>query len=253
MASKQQQKLVQSLKIKKYRQLHGLFMAEGEKIVAEILKTGYAVKQLYALPQWLEQHADILKKKYPDTEIIPVPDALLHKLSALETPNNVLAVCPIMPPKLDENTLHTHLSLALCNLQDPGNLGAVIRIADWFGVPYVFCSPQCVDVFNPKVIQATMGSFLRVQVFYQPLQNLFAQYPQLPVYGAVLQGSNLFTTPPPTSGAALLVGSESHGIDPALMPYVHHPVTIPRRGGAESLNAAVATGIITSYLTMAAK
>jgi TrmH family RNA methyltransferase len=137
--------------------------------------------------------------------------------------------------------------IALDTIQDPGNMGTILRIADWFGINTIICSPQCVDIYNHKVIQSGMGAHLRVAVEYKELDTFFKTN-QLPVYAALLNGENLFQVKSKQAGI-ILIGNESKGIAPELLPFANYPITIPRIGGAESLNAGVATGIIAAYLT----
>jgi TrmH family RNA methyltransferase len=137
--------------------------------------------------------------------------------------------------------------IALDTIQDPGNMGTILRIADWFGINTIICSPQCVDIYNHKVIQSGMGAHLRVAVEYKELDTFFKTN-HLPVYAALLNGENLFHVKSKQAGI-ILIGNESKGIAPELLPFASHPITIPRIGGAESLNAGVATGIIAAYLT----
>ncbi|OWY19144.1 RNA methyltransferase [Sphingobacteriales bacterium UPWRP_1] len=243
MISKQQIKFIQSLKIKKYRQQYRAFIAEGEKIVPEMLQSSVPVLGLYALPDWIQQHTALLKRHNCLHIVQEITDGELNKISSLETPNCVLAIGSIAPQLPDDTVLQQQLCLVLDDIKDPGNLGTIIRTADWFGIPYVFCSPECVDVFNPKVVQSAMGSLFRVKVFYQPLPSLLQNYRHGPVFGALLNGLNAYTTPI-QAPALLVVGSESHGISGEVLPHIQQAITIPRRGGAESLNAAVATGIL---------
>lgn len=250
MLSKQQIKFVQSLKLKKYRQQYAAFITEGDKMVSEMLLAKAALLQIYALPDWIQQHTALLQQNNYQTIVQEVSEKELSRISFLETPNKVLAVCTTLQEVPDEDTLKKNISLVLDDIKDPGNLGTIIRTADWFGLPYIFCSPECVDVYNPKVVQATMGSLLRVQVFYQPLPALFDQNDQIAVYGALLLGKNAFTTTirPP---AFVVIGNEAHGISEQVLPYIQTPITIPRTGSAESLNAAVATGIICALVAKA--
>lgn len=230
--------------LKKYRQAQGLFIAEGDKIVRELLDTtGWHLLHIYALPDWIAQNAIALE--HYQHIAIAVSEAELTALSALNTPPSVAAVVQI-PPIAPIEIAPQQLYIALDQLNDPGNLGAIIRIADWFGITTVFCSPDSVEVFNPKTIQAAMGSLWRVHVVYTDLKQLFAQHRHTPVYGAVLNGENLFSTRTTDSGF-LLIGSESHGIGAELQPYITQTITIPRFGQAESLNAAVAAGIICAH------
>jgi TrmH family RNA methyltransferase len=152
-----------------------------------------------------------------------------------------------MPSKTDAINLTGKLTIVLDGIQDPGNLGTIIRIADWFGVQQIVASEDTVDVYNPKVIQATMGSFMRVSVAYKNIADWLPTL-QLPVYGALLEGENIFTTKLPKQGI-LVIGSEAKGIRVNCIDFITHPVTIPKIGGAESLNAGVATGIIVAQLT----
>lgn len=239
MLSKNELKYIQSLCQKKQRQEERLFLVEGAKLVEELLLTPYEVKHIYALPAWAEKHG-----RLPNLTVIT--ESELERISNLQTPNQVLAVVA-QPEQAAEPVLENRLTLVLDNIQDPGNLGTIIRIADWFGIQQIVASPDTVERYNPKVIQSTMGSFARVQVWYRPLLP-FLQAVKLPVYGALLTGKSLYEETPLKEGL-LLIGNESKGIAPELLQFISHPITIPRIGGAESLNAAVAAGIIVSHLT----
>ncbi len=238
MLSKNELKYIQSLCHKKQRQESGLFLAEGPKLVEELLNSDYRIKQILATDQWAQAHSDI-----PGIE--EVSDAVLAKTSSLQTPNQVLAVVEQKFPA-NEPVIRGRLSLVLDGIQDPGNMGTIIRIADWFGVEQIIASEDTVELYNPKVIQSTMGSFMRIKLWYRPLAH-FASSLDVPVFGALLTGSNLYEQRPLSEGV-LIIGNESKGIRSDLLPMVTHPVTIPRIGGAESLNAAVATGILLSHL-----
>lgn len=243
--SKNDIKFVQSLRLKKFRQKYNNFIAEGEKIAAEaLLSDRCRIIRIFALPEWLHENAALLSRIHPSV-LTEAGENELAKISALSTPNKVLMVLEA-PPSGDLPLIQT--ALYLDDVQDPGNLGAILRIADWFAVPQVFCSPGSVDVYNPKVVQASMGAFLRVDSQEVDLETLLRRQPELPVLGAVLDGENLFGAPLPSSGL-LVVGNESKGIRPATQLLLSHRISIPRApgGGAESLNAAVATGIITSW------
>ena len=232
-----------SLHQKKFRQKYRNFLAEGGKIVAEILSQDkFRAEGLYALPEWLEKNSALLHR-WPDLAPVAVSEAEMSKISALSTPSEALAVLHDPGLEMPDLLPADRFCLVLDGIRDPGNLGTLLRIADWFGLEWVFCSPDCADVRNPKTVQASMGSFLRVGTAETDLSDLFARHPAMPVYGALLEG-----TPLPEcrfeQGGFLLIGSESHGIRPELLPAVTHRVTIPRYGGAESLNAAVAAGIL---------
>jgi TrmH family RNA methyltransferase len=238
MVSKSELKYIQSLSDKKVRLETGYFIAEGVKLVGEMIATGYPVKAIYALDSWDAPVTSI--------EVNRVEPFELEKMSLLQTPNQVVAVAK-MPGKTDALNLSGKLTIVLDGIQDPGNLGTIIRIADWFGVQQIVASEDTVDVYNPKVIQATMGSFMRVSVAYKNIADWLPTV-KLPIYGALLEGENIFTTKLPKQGI-LVIGSEAKGIRDNCIDFITHPVTIPKIGGAESLNAGVATGIIVAQLT----
>jgi TrmH family RNA methyltransferase len=238
MVTKSELKYIQSLSDKKVRLETGCFIAEGVKLVGEMIAAGYPLKAVYALDSW----------ESPDTslEVTRIEAFELEKMSMLQTPNQVLAVA-MMPQKKEVLNLEGLLTIVLDGIQDPGNMGTIIRTADWFGITQIVASEDTVDVYNPKVIGATMGSFMRVQVSYK---NLAAWLPtiKLPVYGALLEGENVFTIKTPNKGL-LVIGSEGKGIRENILELITHPVTIPKIGDAESLNAGIAAGIIVAQLT----
>jgi TrmH family RNA methyltransferase len=238
MVTKSELKYIQSLSDKKVRLESGCFIAEGVKLVGEMIAAGYPLKAVYALDSWVSPDATL--------EVTRIEAFELEKMSLLQTPNQVLAVA-MMPQNTNPIELAGQLTIVLDGIQDPGNLGTIIRTADWFGIPQIVASEDTVDVYNPKVIGASMGSFMRVQVHYK---NLAAWMPtvKLPVYGALLEGENIFTTKAP-NGGLLVIGSEGKGIRENVIDFVTHPVTIPKTGGAESLNAGIAAGIIIAQLT----
>ncbi len=246
MLSKNKIKYIQSLKLKKFRQKYNIFIAEGDKIAREILQdTSIKVNEIYAQSLWIQQHNELLSKHINKT--LTVSEAELKKISQLSTPNQVLILAEQLNAIIDISCIQQHFSLYLDGIQDPGNLGTIIRIADWFGLPYVFCSPQCADLYNPKVLQASMGGFLRVKVISIPFSELIAQLDNIKVYGTVLDGNSVYKMN--FEGAGILViGNESKGISSEIQAQLTHKVAIPRFGGAESLNAAVATGIITAII-----
>ncbi len=234
-------KYIQSLGQKKFRDETGCFIAEGPKIVQELLEAGL-VKEVYALNEWITENNQLLA----GTDTFEVTEADLEKISQLKTANKVLAV--LNQFEVTQPVVEKRLLLALCGIQDPGNLGTIIRIADWFGVDQVVCSEDTADVYNPKVVQATMGSIARVKVFYKNLEDWLGQLQATTIYATVLEGADIRTIEKPVSGV-ILVGNESQGIPPSLQTFAQVRITIPRKGGAESLNAGVATGIILSHLT----
>ncbi len=246
--SKNEIKFVQALRIKKFRQKYDNFIVEGEKIAQEVLlQDAFAVQWVFAEKAWLNTHEALLAG-VPVGKVREVTSPELGKISGLSTPNKVLLV--IEPPKENrESLMHIeHKALFLDDIQDPGNLGAILRIADWFAIPKVFCSPGSVDIFNPKVVQASMGAMLRVKSAELPLESLSHANPGIPVMGAVLDGQNIFKAMLPSRGI-LVIGNESKGISTATSMLLTHRLAIPRApgGGAESLNAAVAAGILTAY------
>ena len=238
MVTKSELKYIQSLSDKKVRLETGCFIAEGEKLVGEMIAAGYPLKAVYALDSW----------ESPDTsiEVTRIEAFELEKMSMLQTPNQVLAVA-MMPQQIKALDLTGQLTLVLDGIQDPGNMGTIIRTADWFGIRQIVASEDTADVYNPKVIGATMGSFMRVSVTYKHLADWMPTV-KLPVYGALLAGENIFTTKAP-NGGLLVIGSEGKGIRENILDQITHPVTIPKIGGVESLNAGVAAGIIIAQLT----
>jgi TrmH family RNA methyltransferase len=193
---------------------------------------------VYALDSWESPDATL--------EVTRIEAFELEKMSMLQTPNQVLAVA-MMPQKKETLNLAGPLTIVLDGIQDPGNMGTIIRTADWFGITQIVASEDTVDVYNPKVIGATMGSFMRVSVTYKNLADWMPTI-KLPVYGALLEGENVFTIKTPQKGL-LVIGSEGKGIRENILDFITHPVTIPKIGEAESLNAGIAAGIIVAQLT----
>jgi TrmH family RNA methyltransferase len=246
MIGKSTTKRIKSLALKKYRQKEKLFIVEGDKNVLEVLQSNFEVKQLFATHDFLTKNSAFTSQAKQITEVA-IDE--LKKLSLLKHPQNSLAVCTLtdkksLPEKLDKN-----LSLYLDGIQDPGNLGTLIRICDWFGINQLFCSPDTADIYNPKVIQASMGSFCRVDVWYTPFDELIniAKESNVSVFGSFLNGRNIYNEKLPGQ-ALLVIGNEGNGIRESVVKAIDHKITIPsyaKNGkGAESLNAAVATGII---------
>ncbi len=243
MISKNKIKYIHSLEQKKIRNKEGVFVAEGHKVVEELLQ--YSAAQIViATEAWLKD------RHLPSSiEVIEVSDDELRKVSLLQHPQQVLAVFPQMKARtfyLDDVDTSS-LSLALDGVQDPGNLGTIIRIADWFGITDIFCSTDTADVYNPKVVQATMGSIARVKVMYGDLCALADTLPDgFPVYGTMLDGENIYASPLQNSGL-IVMGNEGNGISPALTRKVNRRLLIPNyppgRETAESLNVAIATAI----------
>ncbi len=238
MLSKNELKYIQSLCQKKQRAQEGLFLAEGPKLARELLNSDYQVEKLYATEEWLAENK-------VDVEATVVTEFELGKMSTLQTPNEVLLMCR-QKTDLGEPVFKNKVSIVLDGLQDPGNLGTIIRIADWFGISQIIASEDTVEFYNPKVIQSTMGSFIRVKCWYRNLTEILSSI-NMPIYGALLKGQSINQISPLKEGI-LLIGNESKGIRETTLPFITKAVTIPRIGQAESLNAAVATGILLSHL-----
>jgi TrmH family RNA methyltransferase len=234
MLSKKVLKDIQSLSLKKNRDETGLFVAEGPKIVEELLMLLPAnVKSIYATEHWAKGRSGV--------EVVTEDE--LQKLSSLKTSNSVVAVFQKLqsrPPDIAGFILY------LDAIQDPGNFGTILRIADWFGINDVVCSAGCADLYNPKVVQSTMASIARVNVFVDKTDD-WLQQQTVPILAASLHGENIYEAPKMKSGI-LMIGNESKGIRKEFLQMATKLVTIPRRGEAESLNAAVATGILLSHL-----
>jgi len=239
---------VQSLKQKKFRQKYNNFLVEGDKSARELLDlSGAEVEFIFALPSWAEKNASLLRK-YGEKLLI-VNTIELKKISQLKTPNQVLVVARQLDDAWSKEKVTHGFSLYLDSIQDPGNMGTILRIADWFGIEYVFCSKGCADIYNPKVIQSTMGAFMRVKAPQVDLEVLKNNFPELPILGALMQGENVYELEKMPAGI-LVIGNEGRGISEAAQTLLTHQITIPAPmgSGAESLNAGVATGIIVSHL-----
>ena len=238
MAGKNLLKLVTSLQQKKYRDEHRLFIAEGRKVVEELAGSKYNIRYVFFTP---DAEGDVpLGLNVP---VYPLSEIEMKKISALSTPPGLLAVADI--PDHDNKITITDLTLALDDIRDPGNLGTLIRVADWFGIRNIIASRGTADVYNPKVIQSTMGSFTRVKLTYTDL-NDFLKNVNVPVYGTFLDGKNIYGEELSTK-SVVVIGNESAGISDAVSKTVHHRITIPSYSsgsGAESLNAAIAGAIV---------
>ena len=236
MVSKNQIKLISSLHQKKFRQFNQLFIAEGVKVIQELLDASFEVEHIYVTsPIFTELSAN---------KFSLISDDELKKMSALTVPNNCLAVfkMPVQKPVVLEG-----LILALDSIRDPGNLGTIIRICDWFGIRQIICSPDTVDLYNPKVIQATMGSIARVNCIYTELLPVLTQT-DLPIFGTFMDGENIYKSDLADQGI-IVMGNEANGISAAVESFVKSRIAIPRFGDlqqTESLNVATATAIILS-------
>jgi TrmH family RNA methyltransferase len=226
--------LLRSLRDKKHREELGLFAVEGEKIVAELLAAGHPFEKVYGTPAWSGRRTH------------EIGDAEMAKASHFPTPSSVFAVGRIRRAELAAGELDRGLTLALDGVQDPGNVGTILRIADWFGIDRVLLSPACADLHSQKVIQASMGSFARVKTFVAPLAPALAGV-AVPVIGCALEGRDIHSLPAHPN-AVIVIGSEGRGLSDEAASRVTFNVTIPRRGSAESLNAAVAAAIVCDNL-----
>ncbi|MFI5164066.1 MAG: TrmH family RNA methyltransferase [Bacteroidia bacterium] len=237
MISKAQIKEVRSLHQKKYRDEKKSFIAEGPKVVHALLKSSYRVKEIFAIEKFIVQGLE-----HPVQE---VSEKELEQISALTTPNQVLAVFEVAESELNFDSLNQELVLALDDIRDPGNFGTIIRIADWFGIKNIICSETCVDLFNPKVMQAAMGSVSRVRVFYEDLLTILPKVQvSLPLYAAAIDGKNIYSQELPQYGI-ILIGNESKGISENLLKISTAKISIPKFSTeADSLNAAIATAVI---------
>ena len=243
--SKNTAKFINSLRLKKFRQKYNNFIVEGDKMARELLaQQPEQIVSLYALEPWLSAAAEV--GQLPPEKVVVVSPAELKKVSALETPNQVLAVATIPEVDISPEKVASSLSLYLDGIQDPGNFGAILRIADWFGISYVFCSPTCVDPYHPKAIQASMGAFLRVFCMERAIEALLLEFPQLPVYGAVMDGENVFQADLGGGEGVIVIGNEGNGISAHAGRFLTRRISIPPalNSRAESLNAAIAAGIL---------
>ena len=244
MITKNTIKQIAALRQQKFRKELGLFVVEGRKMTEELLRSDFEVDRLYATQAFLDTNGNAFSQAETVNEV------QMAQMSALDTPPGILAVVRI--PKERPLSGKARLVLALDGIANPGNMGTIIRTAEWFGLHDIVCSPDCVELWNPKVIQATMGSAFRMNVVYTPLPDFLVEQKQLgkAVFGALLEGENVFEMRGKAEGI-LVIGSESHGIRPEVLPCITHPVTIPRMGDSatESLNAAVAGAIIMAEMT----
>lgn len=236
MLSKNQTKLISSLQQKKHRFANQLFFAEGVKVIQELVKSNFELEHLYTTQEDFNDVAPLKRSVISENE--------LNKISALSTPNTCLAVFKI--PKENKIT-ESGLVLALDSIRDPGNLGTILRLCDWFGIQQLICSKETVDIYNPKVVQATMGSIARVNVNYVDLETFVAKT-KLPVFGTFMDSENIYKTTLPQEGI-IVMGNEANGISENIEKLISRKLTIPRFGNlqvTESLNVATATAIILS-------
>lgn len=243
MLSKSQISFIKSLHQKKYRKENGLFCIEGIKSIGEFINSNYKLHSIYYNPTFFSS----LPKFPANIKLFEVNNAELDKISTLQTPQGILALVHMpVQQKLNPESLRNKFSLVLDDVQDPGNLGTIIRTADWFGIQDLICSEHTVEVYNPKTVQATMGSLARMRIHYTDLATFIGDA-SLPVYGALLNGNSIYNIDWGTEGLILL-GNEGHGISEELIAKITTSVTIPRIGEAESLNVAISAAIFCSEL-----
>jgi len=248
MLSKNKIKLIQSLNRKKDRDESGLFLVEGNKMVEETLRSEFEIATLVCTPQFANQHPEIqLRVK----EIIEADRDSIQKASLLQNPQEALAIVAQPEIKIPKLNLNAELCLALDFIQDPGNLGTILRIADWFGIDTVICSENTVDVFNPKVVQASMGAIFRIKTMYTNLESFLLETStnQIPVYGTFMDGNNIYQEQL-TQNGIIVLGNEGNGISDQISELVTRRIAIPtfstNTNKAESLNVAIAASICCS-------
>ena len=234
MLSQHEIKYINALKIKKYRTKYSEFIAEGDKIIKELIDKGIEVVNIYT----------INNETFNDKKAKVVSEEALNKVTALQHHYNSLAVFKIPDNKFDVKK--DEWIVLLDDIQDPGNMGTIIRTCDWFGIQKIICSDGCVDAYNPKVVQASMASVGSIQIMEADLDKIITEN-KLPVYGAVLNGKNYHEQDFSKKGF-ILIGNEGHGINKHLQQKITYPITIPKKGKAESLNAAIATALILDKL-----
>lgn len=246
MISKNNIKLIKSLTDIKNRKKTGLFLAEGDKIVKELISSDYSVKQLFATKEWIDLNKGLEKH----CTMVSLAD--LAKISQQKTPNHVLVIAELPEQNLEFNSLNQQLCLVLDNIQDPGNLGTLIRICNWYGILNIICSSNSVDAFNPKVVQASMGAIFRTKIYYVELDSFLKEYKKIysyPATGAFLDGESIYDMNLEPYGL-LILGNESNGISENISKLVDQRITIPAypqdKKSMESLNVSMAGAIFCS-------
>jgi len=244
MLSKSQIGFIKSLHQKKYRKENEIFIIEGLKSIIEFIPSAYQLHSIY----YLAEYRSLLPNLPSNIKLFEVNNAELDKISTLHTPQGILALVNF-PKKSIFNLadLQNNFTLVLDGIQDPGNLGTIIRTADWFGFKNIICSLNTVEIYNPKTIQATMGSLCRVNIYEQDLPE-WLKHIGIPIFGALLEGENSYTINWGKEGL-LILGNEGQGISAEVLKFIQHPVTIPRIGSAESLNVAISAGILCSEIS----
>ena len=247
MLSKHLTNIIQNLEKKKFREKYNLFKIEGEKLVQELFLSDMKVDTLIARPSWIERN----RQKAQSYNTIEVNEIEMGRVSNFNSLPEVIALAQIPVKEHSPEEIKNELSIVLNGIQDPGNLGTILRLSDWFGVRHVFCDHDCANIFNPKSVQASMGAIFRVNVFYLDLVEFIPRFvdQNFPCYGAFLEGENIYRTELRTKGF-IVMGNEGNGISPEIERFVTRKITIPSFAhspySTESLNVGVATGIILS-------
>lgn len=247
MLSKQITKIIQNLEKKKFREKYNLFKIEGEKLVAELLRSPLAVHAIIAYPEWIQANGHLLGK----TQVLETDEKGMKAISNFQSLPHVMALAEIPNRPYHPDEVAGTLSLVLNGIQDPGNLGTILRIADWFGVSHLLCDRDCASIYNPKCVQASMGAIFRVHAYYLDLPETIRQLKAkgMPVFGTFLDGENIYTSPLPSQGL-IIMGNEGKGIAEDIGKLADFRLTIPNftpaGASSESLNVGVATGIILS-------
>lgn len=247
MLSKHVTKIIQSLEKKKFRDKYNLFKTEGEKLVKELLLSDLDIDSVIACPEWIEKNRALLKNR----NIVEVNAREMRTLSNFPSPPEVIALARIPQPQYQKADIGHSLSLILNGIQDPGNLGTILRVSDWFGIRHVFCDSDCAGSYNPKCVQASMGALFRIKVIYTEILPLLQEFraPGFCCYGTFLEGDNIYRTSLNASGF-IVMGNEGSGIRPEIEKQIDKRLTIPsfaeNENSTESLNVGVATGIILS-------
>lgn len=248
MPTKKQLQQIRSLQTPKLRKELGLFVVEGTKMVSELLSSEMKIAQLLVTNEWMQKNTDF---KFSNIEPETIDNKQMSQISSLQTPPGILAVAKIPQHHISVSESENELILILDGINDPGNLGTIIRTAEWFGIRKIVCSPDCADFWNPKAVQATMGSVFRIQLETLDLISFLSQATKnTPVYGALLEGENIFKTTFEQTNGILIIGSESHGIRDNIKPFINKALYIVSHSNskAESLNASIATAIILAEL-----
>ncbi|MCT4644016.1 MAG: RNA methyltransferase [Carboxylicivirga sp.] len=245
MLSKNKQKFILSLSRKKAREQAGVFVGEGHKLVGDLLSAGLDAQQIIATEKWLSENKKLITE---GAEIIQASIDEIKKVSSHKSPPEVIGIFKQKSGKLSFDQLRNELCLFLDEVQDPGNLGTIVRLADWFGIKHVICSINCADIYNAKTIQSTMGAISRVNIYYQDACQFLVVYQKLnlPVYGTFLDGNNIYNEKLCNKGL-IIMGNEGKGISDEVANFVSHKLLIPSFPSgiptSESLNVSVATAI----------